>query len=87
MGTFKNQLKEEFEMCSNHCKDYFDFVEHFGEILSDYESLGLIKDYSFGSDHIFNSPDLNIYVVSIAVIVENNELFHDTKVFSLKNIS
>lgn len=74
-------FKTKYEDFSRSCENCFDFKERIGEVLFDWKQSGLIKEYSYESEHVFDSPASDIYVVSIVVILKDGELFHTLEVF------
>ena len=78
-------FEKEFEDFFLSCEDYFDFQDRLEDTLATYKKFGVIEDYTYDYDyeHVFDSPGLDIYVVSIAAITIGGKLFHTLRTFAL----
>lgn len=76
-------FEKEFEDFFLSCEDYFDFRDHLNDILSTYKQIGILEDYTYDYEQVFDSPGLDIYVVSIAAVTAEGELFHTLKTFAI----
>lgn len=76
-------FEKEFEDFFLSCEDYFDFQDRLEDTLATYKKFGVIEDYTYDYEHVFDSPGLDIYVVSIAAVTAEGELFHTLKTFAL----
>ena len=77
MEDFKKHLSD---FCDN-TDDYFNFVNDLDDVLNAFEKLGIIKESSYKNEHIFDSPSLEIYAISVAIVFNDGSLFHFFKSF------